>query len=53
MARKKKAANSDPNEVMIAEVAETVPESEAARHATVDQSTVAETQPQRKRTPEP
>ena len=53
MARKKKAANSDTNEVMIAEVAETVPESEAARHATVDQSTVAETQPQQPMTENP
>ena len=46
MARKKKAANSDTNEVMIAEVAETVPETESATPPTVDQSTVAQTQQQ-------
>ena len=53
MARKKKAANSDTNEVMIAEVAETVPETESATPPAVEQSTVAQSQPQQPMTENP
>ena len=53
MARKKMAANSDTNEVMIAEVTETVPETESATPPAVEQSTVAETQPQQPMTENP
>ena len=53
MARKKKTANSDTNEAMIAEVADTVPETESAIPPAVEQSTVAETQPQQPTTENP